>query len=174
MKPHVRGRSIDFREITEADAEFILHLRTNPLLNAHLSITPHDIEKQRTFIRNYFQSQTDYYFIIMDKAQNSIGSVRIYDIKDDSFCWGSWILSPDNKPKGAGIESALLLYDFAFYTLHYARSHFDVRKANQRVIDFHLRFGAVIAHEDELNFYFNYNQQQYAVTRATHLHYLPA
>lgn len=172
MKPCVLGKNLDFREITEADAEFVLSLRTNPSLNLHLSPVTEDVEKQRAFIRHYQNSLTDYYFIITDKANRPLGTIRIYDIQGRSFCWGSWILTAD-KPKGAGIESALMLYDYAFFSLHYAQSHFDVRKENQRVIDFHLRFGASIVREDDLNVYFTYSREQYISARENYRSYLP-
>lgn len=172
-KPYVRGKQLNFREITEHDAEFVLSLRTDPAFNTHLSATENDVEKQRAFIRSYQQSTTDFYFIITNKSASPVGTIRIYDIQGDSFCWGSWILSAD-KPKGAGIESAMMLYDFAFFSLHYAQSHFDVRKANERVVAFHQRLGATITHEDELNYYFTYSREQYLAYRARHLDVLPS
>lgn len=172
MKPLARGKSIFLREVILEDAEFILSLRTNPLKNKHVSITHNDLERQKNFIISYTKNITDYYFIICDLNQRELGTVRIYDIKGDSFCWGSWILSSE-APANAAIESALLLYDFAFYSLHYARSHFDVRKENSRVVSFHKRFGANIVKEDGLNLYFEYTYEAYLAIRQKYSRYLP-
>jgi len=172
MKPSVRGKNICFREVTIDDAEFIVDLRNNPEKNKHLSFTSKDIDKQKEFIRNYFDSETDYYFIISDWSQRSLGTVRIYDVRDNSFCWGSWILV-DSAPKSAAIESALLIYDYAFFSLHYAQSHFDVRKENHKVIEFHKRFGARVVGEDNLNYYFEYNREDYLNVREKYRRYLP-
>jgi RimJ/RimL family protein N-acetyltransferase len=172
MKPYVRGKTIFLREVTIGDAEFIIKLRTDPKKSKHLSITPNDIDRQKSFISNYLKSQTDYYFIISDWSQRSLGTVRIYDVRDDSFCWGSWILSQD-APKNAAIESALLIYDFAFFALHYSKSHFDVRKENHKVVNFHKRFGACIVREDDLNSYFEYSRDAYLNVREKYRRYVP-
>jgi RimJ/RimL family protein N-acetyltransferase len=172
MKPYVRGKSVFLREVAVGDAEFILSLRTNPEKNKYLSVTSSDVDKQRSFISSYCSSQTDFYFIICDWRWGKLGTVRIYDIREDSFCWGSWILSSD-APKTAAIESALLVYDFAFYSLHYAKSHFDVRKNNGRVVDFHRRFGASVVREDDLNYYFSYEREAFAIARQKYRRFLP-
>ena len=172
MKPYARGKSIFFREVTVDDAEFIIGLRTDPEKSKYLSVTSSDNDKQRNFIAGYLNSQVDYYFIIADRNKKSIGTIRIYDIRDDSFCWGSWILSKD-APSNAAIESALLIYDFAFFSLHYPKAHFDVRKDNQRVVDFHKRFGASIVSEDDSNFYFQYDRDAYISLRPKYLRFLP-
>lgn len=172
MKPYVRGKSIFFREVAIDDAEFIIGLRTDLEKSKHLSVTSDDIYKQRNFISGYLNGQVDYYFIISDWNKKSLGTIRIYDIQEDSFCWGSWILSKD-APSNAAIESALLIYDFAFFSLHYPKSHFDVRKENQRVVEFHKRFGASIVSEDDLNFYFQYDRDAYISVRHKYRRFFP-
>ncbi len=172
MKPYVRGKSIFFREVAIDDAEFIIGLRTDQEKSKHLSVTSNDVEKQRNFIYNYLSGQIDYYFMISDWSKNKLGTIRIYDIQKDSFCWGSWILSKD-APPNAAIESALLIYDFAFFSLHYKKSHFDVRKENLRVVEFHKRFGASIVGEDDLNFYFQYDRDAYISMRQKYRRFLP-
>lgn len=172
MKPYVRGKNIALREVMPDDADFLIRLRTDPDLCRHLSPTPDDVEQQRKYILNYQASLTDYYFIITDWQQRSLGTIRIYDIRETSFCWGSWILSKE-APSSAAIESALLIYDFAFFSLHYNKSHFDVRKRNTKVVDFHKRFGARTVREDELNYYFEYDRDAYLSIRRKYSRYLP-
>ena len=172
MKPVVRGKHIALREITPNDADFLLRLRTDPNLGKHLSPTTADIDQQKAYIFNYLTSLTDYYFIVTDWQQRNLGTIRIYDIQGNSFCWGSWILSKE-APSTAAIESALLIYDFGFFALHYHMSHFDVRKANTKVVDFHKRFGARVIREDELNYFFEYDRGTYLKTREKYARYLP-
>ncbi|MEI7611257.1 MAG: GNAT family N-acetyltransferase [Betaproteobacteria bacterium] len=172
MKAYVRGKSVYLRETTVDDADFIVRLRTDANKSKHLSPTADNIGQQKDYICRYLTSRTEYYFIICGWDNNPVGTIRIYDIQNDSFCWGSWILS-DEAPPNASIESALLIYDFAFYSLHYKKSHFDVRKENQRVVAFHQRFGAIIVREDEINYYFQYSQEDYLKTRQRYLRYLP-
>lgn len=172
VKPVVRGKKLYFREVVKDDAEFILSLRTDPGKNRYLSPTANDVTQQCAFIERYQQSLTDYYFIICDWQAKPLGTVRIYDIQFDSFCWGSWILSAD-APTSSAIESALLVYDFAFYSLHYKYSHFDVRKENLSVVEFHKRFGALIVDENELDYFFKYSFESYRVIREKYLRFLP-
>lgn len=160
------------REIRIEDAEFVLKLRTDSKKSQHLSFTEYDIDKQRDFISRYLASLTDYYFIICDYGHEPVGTVRIYDIQGESFCWGSWIIS-ELAPTSAAIESALLVYDYAFFALHYKKSHFDVRKGNTRVVDFHKRFGAKIVGEDAENYFFRYEVESYLETRNRYIRFLP-
>jgi RimJ/RimL family protein N-acetyltransferase len=172
MKPYVRGKSIYLREVVVNDAEFIVGLRTDIEKSKYLSKTANDIEQQKRFILNYQESITDYYFLICNWSHQPLGTIRIYDIRDDSFCWGSWIIVK-NAPAQAAIESALLIYDFSFFSLHYKKSHFDVRKENKKVIDFHMRFGATIDSEDIDNYYFKYDLNIYLKMREKYRRYIP-
>lgn len=172
MKPIVRGKHIALREITPSDADFVVRLRTDPDLGKHLSPTTTDVDQQKAYISKYLTSPTDYYFIVTDWQQRNLGTIRIYDIQADSFCWGSWILSKE-APSTAAIESAILIYDFAFFALHYRKAHFDVRKANAKVVDFHKRFGACITKEDDLNYFFEYDRDTYLRIREKYARYLP-
>lgn len=172
MKPYAIGKSIVFREIQVSDAEFVLGLRLDLKKNQFISSVPNDIEKQRNFICDYLNDNSSYYFIICNKINFvPVGTIRIYDIQGDSFCWGSWILSQDAS-KFSAIESALLIYDFAFLALHYKKSHFDVRKNNTNVVEFHKRFGAEIVEEDEENYYFQYDLNSYLLARKKYQRYL--
>lgn len=171
-KPLARGKSIYLREVHTEDAQFILDLRTDPDKGRHLSHTVPDLRKQQDFILQYQMGREDFYFVICDWLDVPLGTVRIYDIHEDSFCWGSWILA-DHAPSTAAIESALLIYDFAFFALHYKCSHFDVRKENRKVIDFHLRFGAKIVGEKDHDFLFSYEKNAYLETRNRYSRFLP-
>lgn len=172
MKPYVRGKNIALREVTLNDAAFLVRIRTDPELGKHLSPTAANVEEQEKYILSYLTSQTDFYFIITGYQQDALGSIRIYDIKGTSFCWGSWILLKE-APATAAIESALLIYDFGFFSLHYEKSHFDVRKTNTKVVSFHTRFGARIVREDDLNYYFEFDRHAYLQTRQRYDRYLP-
>jgi RimJ/RimL family protein N-acetyltransferase len=171
-KERIGGRSIDLRPAEADDAEFVLKLRLDPALNTHLSATTPALEPQREWIRRARLDPAQYYFIIEDKQGQPVGTVRIYDLQPDSFCWGSWILQP-GAPRKAAIESALLVYEFAFYRLGFARCHFDVRKQNTRVVDFHQRFGAKIVGETADDHLFHFFKADYEATREQYRAFLP-
>ena len=148
------------RLVEESDAEFILSLRMDKRYNKYLSKVKPDLQAQKNWIVNYKddeKTRTQFYFIIERIDGTPCGTVRIYDLRKNSFCWGSWVLNQD-KTHYAAIESAFLVYQFGFGKLGYRKSHFDVRKENVSVIKFHKRLGAEITDEDKDNIYFEITQ----------------
>jgi RimJ/RimL family protein N-acetyltransferase len=142
VKPtKVIGKNVVFRNVNKADAEFILQLRTDPEKGKYLSATATDLDLQLAWLGKYAEDNSQIYFIIEDKNGERYGTIRLYDVRGDSFCWGSWILR-DGRPSGFAMESAILVYQFAL-SLGFKKSHFDVRKENVSVWQFHERFGAV-------------------------------
>ena len=160
------SKTICLRFVEPDDAEFILGLRLDVRYNQYLSTTINDVNAQRNWIKEYKSREREgkeYYFIIERKVDEiPIGTVRLYDFIEqaNSFCWGSWILNED-KTRFAAIESAMLVYRFAFEEVQFSRSHFDVRKENKSVLSFHRKMGAKEMGEDELNVYFHYFPESY-------------
>ena len=155
----LKSKSIQFRLITESDSIFLLSLRLNPKYNTFLSKVGTDVESQKKWISSYKKDEKlglQYYFIIERLDGTPCGTVRLYDFRDDSFCWGSWILN-DEKTKYAALESAFLVYKFGFEELNFKRCHFDVMKGNQQVLSFHEKLGAKKTGEDKCNFYYEMN-----------------
>jgi len=171
----VIGRNINLRTVTIEDAEFVLSLRMDSDRNKFISNVDNDICKQVEWIESYKireSKKIEYYFVIENKTREQLGVVRLYDFVNESFCWGSWIIKKGSPPY-ASIESALLVYELSFYHLLFDSSHFDVRKENIKVIDFHIRFGAKIISDDELNYYFKYNKIDYESIKSKYKKYLP-
>ncbi|ELJ8486937.1 GNAT family N-acetyltransferase [Vibrio cholerae] len=156
----LEAKTVRLRLVTEQDAEFILQLRLDDKYNQFLSSVTPDLRSQKDWIRKYKddeQSKKQFYFIIERLDGTPCGTVRIYDLRDESFCWGSWILN-ENKTRYAALESAFLVYKFGFEQLGYQKSHFDVMKGNQKVISFHKKMGAVEVSSDDENYYFEINK----------------
>jgi len=162
----IRSKTIHFKLVTESDAEFICDLRSNPDLNKHISKSSTLTEEQQLWIRKYKEREKnleEFYFIIYrNDTSERIGTVRLYDFKVEpkSFCWGSWILN-QNKTRYAAIESALLVYKFAFEQLKFDQSHFDVRKENLGVHNFHMRLGAHHINGNDLDNFYIYPASNY-------------
>lgn len=163
---NLSAKTINFKLVEESDAEFIFDLRNNPELNKHISQSPSDVDAQRNWIRNYKSKEIankEYYFVIRRNDNNQrIGTIRLYDFKErpKSFCWGSWILN-ENKTRYAAIESALLVYKLAFEELDFEQSHFDVRKDNLGVHNFHMRLGAQHIDGSDLDNFYIYPAPKY-------------
>lgn len=146
-----------------ADSEFILSLRVDSTRNQYISHVDSSLAIQQEWIKKYKQRETlrsEFYFIIKDNQDQSLGTVRLYDFQKGSFCWGSWIVSP-HAPKTTAIESALNVYEFAFGKLGFERSHFDVRNNNSKVIQFHKRMGAIELNSNELDTFFTMENDAY-------------
>ena len=155
------SKTINMRLVEEKDAEFILSLRLDDTYNKYLSKVNADVDAQREWIKKYKKDESknnQFYFIIERKDGTPCGTVRVYDMTEESFCWGSWILN-ENKTRFAAIESAIMVYDFGFNTLNYRKSHFEVIKNNSKVVSFHKKFGAIQVGEDNVNYYFEISRE---------------
>lgn len=150
------SKTIMLRPVEESDAEFIVGLRVDEKYNKHLSVVTADVEAQINWIRRYKEDEANkqqFYFIIERLDGERCGTVRLYDFVGESFSWGSWILN-EQKTRYAAIESAFLVYRFAFEELGFKRCHFEVRKGNERVISFHEKMGALKTGETDLEYLF--------------------
>jgi len=158
---NLQSRTIRLRLIEPSDAEFVLSLRLDKRYNQFLSTVAADIQAQQKWIEKYKSDEANgiqFYFIIERIDGMPCGTIRVYDLKADSFCWGSWILN-ESKTRFAALESAFLIYEFGFGSLGFSKSHFDVMKGNERVIRFHQKMGAKLTGEDSDNYYFEITQE---------------
>lgn len=161
MEKFISGTKVNLRDVEIEDAEFILSLRCNENKSKFLHKTEYNIKNQIEYIKKYKNKENEWYFIIENKDFEPLGTVRIYDVKNnDDFCWGSWLIK-EGAPSYAGISSAMLIYEYAFYKLNFSKVHFDVRKENKSVRNFHERMGAELVHEDELDSFYIYDKKSY-------------
>lgn len=156
----ILGKNVDLRKVRASDAEFILSLRLDTELNKHLSHVDDDIKKQRNWIIECNNKKDEWYFIVQDKIAKPVGTIRIYNIQGDTFCWGSWIIIPSAR-KYSSFESAYLLYKFAFENLKFNKSEFDIRKENLVTINFHKKFGATYTGESDIDIFMTYTKKTF-------------
>lgn len=174
LPPRLVARSVGMRLAEPDDAAFILSLRTDPAKNRYLSPTANDVAAQRRWLEAYKrreQAGREFYFVIETLKHEPCGVVRVYDIEHRAFTWGSWIVG-DNAPRKTAIESALLVYVFAFDELGLSECRFDVRLGNERTLAFHDRFGATRTHRDELNQYYVYPRRRWEIDRPRYAEFL--
>jgi RimJ/RimL family protein N-acetyltransferase len=168
------GKNINLRSVELDDADFIYKMRQNEVKTRFLTKVTGTLESQKKWISKYKQreyEQKEFYFVIESKSKEKLGLARMYDFKDNSFCWGNWLIKED-APKSTAIESALQIYEFGFYKQCFKRSHFNLRKGNDKVISFHQRFGAKIVDEDELDYFFNFEKSDYEIIKEKYKRYL--
>jgi RimJ/RimL family protein N-acetyltransferase len=165
------GHSLMLKNADVNDAAFILQLRTDEDKSRHLSKTENDLEKQINWLRTYADNQEQVYFIIQNLQGENLGTVRLYDQREDSFCWGSWIMK-EGAPASSAIESALMVYHYGLQ-LGFKRAHFDVRKANVSVWKFHQRFGAEKVGESDEDLHYEISEQAIRSSLQKYAKYLP-
>ncbi len=170
----VSGKNINLRTVTENDAGFVFTLRQDIKKTQHLSKITGTVQDQIDWIKEYKKREllgSEYYFIIESKKNEPLGLVRMYDFKGKSFCWGSWLIK-DGAPKSTAIESAIQIYEFAFYKRKFTQSHFEVQKGNDKVIAFHKRFGAEVVDENEDEYFFIISKAIYEKTKQRYKRYI--
>jgi RimJ/RimL family protein N-acetyltransferase len=153
--------NINLRLINKKDALFIIELRNSR--GQFLSEIDNDLQKQEQWILDYKEREKkgeEFYFIIESLEGEKLGSIRIYNFKQGSFCWGSWIIK-ETAPYSTALRSSLAIYDFAFNTLGFSKACFQVDKQNKRVINFHKKTGANIVNENKKEYFFNYFLESY-------------
>lgn len=163
----VEGPNLRLRRVEPADASYIHALRMDPAYNQHLSQVTGTVEDQRVWIEAYKKREIDgreYYYVIERKDGQRCGVVRLYDIDETRFTWGSWILD-QNKPPKAALESAVLIYQIAFDLLGLQEARFDVRLGNDNTLAFHRRFGAQQTFETETDVHFVYTRTRFEADR---------
>jgi acetyltransferase-like isoleucine patch superfamily enzyme len=152
----IRAEGISMRLIEESDAKFIISLRTDAKLGLYISETSSSIENQIGWIKEYKKresNQKEFYFIFEDSNNRKWGTIRLYNLVEDSFTVGSWICLNGNKNHIA-IKSFLCAIKFGFENLYYKTSLLDVRKKNLRVLYYLKLFNPVLVKEDDLNYFF--------------------
>ena len=154
MKFPITQYGLNFRLVVEDDAEFIVALRTHEKLARYISYTDNSVENQINWIKNYKHRETkgeEYYILFEDENHVKLGVVRIYNIKDDSFTAGSWLIGLE-ADELAGLKSDLFILAFSFDELKLKKCYIDIRKDNKKLVRYHNMFFKQI-NEDEYNIY---------------------
>lgn len=154
------GKFTKIREVKLKDAEFILELRCDEKKSQFLHKTEFDIPKQEAYLKSYQSKNDEYYFIITDLENTPLGTIRIYDMKSDTFTSGSWLMI-DKATTQQVLEGNFLMLNFAHKALKYAKFNFDVRKLNKKVLAYHKAMGAKIISQNELDFFFEADLKLY-------------
>ena len=159
----IRGHTLTLRNANEADAAFIVSIRTHPTKQRYLSATSAEIADQVAWLKRYASSVSQAYFIAEDEQGLPSGTVRIYDAIGDSFCFGSWV-TREGAPLHHSVEALLIVYHYALDVLGFNRSYFAVRHENRSVWSFMERFGGVRTRSEGEDYW--YETQRAAVEKS--------
>lgn len=158
------GKYVNLREVSLDDAEFILKLRTDEKKSRFLHKTENNLQKQIDYLTHYFTLDNEWYFIIENKNIVPIGTIRIYNVCNQCYTGGSWIMKDGSTPQEV-FEGDLLLKRYAFEVLGFNESVFDVRKNNTKVVRYHKICGAQIIEETDIDYVFKSTKDNYLIMR---------
>ena len=168
----ITGNDYTLRNAETRDAQFILALRNDEGKRRYISATANDLELQIGWLKDYERDMSQAYFVIETTAGEPAGTIRMYDQKDDSFCFGSWIVKR-GVPAVCAVESVLILYHYAIDVLGFSRSYFAVRKPNRSVWRFMENFGAKRSGETAADFLYETTREPVLRAFARYARYLP-
>ncbi len=163
----IEGPNLTLRLIQPEDADYVYGLRMNPAYNQHLSQVQGTAEDQRQWIERYKTREADgqeFYYIIERNDGQPCGVVRLYDLDEESFTWGSWILD-GNKPAKAALESAVLSFALGFNVLDREFANVDVRIENKHARAFYQRLGMIETSRTQTDIFFIYPRTRFEADR---------
>nr|BCX01959.1 MAG: hypothetical protein KatS3mg041_2005 [Bacteroidota bacterium] len=147
----IEGFAFRLRAVQEADAAFILELRTSERARFLHPVDP-DLEAQRRWIRDQRARPGDYYFLIERRAdRRPEGTIGLCGITAGEAEWGRWILRPDSL---AALESVWMLCCWAFEALGLESLYSLTLVENRTVLSLHeaLGFERVRLHRGRFHF----------------------
>ena len=158
---------IILRLVEEKDAEFILKLRTNTLLNRYISSTSDNLSDQINWIKNYKIRELaglELYFIAEDLNGKRFGTIRLYDFNENSFEIGSWLFLP-HSPLGMAVKSHFIGFETGFNYLNADFCRFEIRKMNVNVLRYMKDFKTTLVNDDDLNYYFTLTKENFIIRK---------
>lgn len=131
----IAGACFRLRPIGDADAGFVVELRSNRERAQHLNRGAQTVEQQLEWFRWYYSREGDYYFVVERLSDGrSEGLIAVYDVQRGCGEWGRWILRPDSS---AAVESAWLIYRAGFELLELQSMYCRTVAFNRQVVSFH-------------------------------------
>lgn len=134
----LEGKYVNLRSVEETDAEFILSVRNDPRISKYLPPLNVTVEQQRQWISKQRADKDSYYFLLETPVGESLGSISVYDIVNETAETGRFCSFGD---PAANIEACILLNDFCFDIIGIKTIHIWVYENNKPVISLNQSFG---------------------------------
>lgn len=132
------GYGIRLRPVSMDDAAFIVWLRNLDYVKGNVGDSATNIAGQETWLRNYFEREGDYYFIVETPAGISLGTHGVYDVQGNSAEQGRQIIRPEVM---AGVPAAILATDLAFGSIGLGELRSTCVSTNRAVLSLHRKVG---------------------------------
>jgi RimJ/RimL family protein N-acetyltransferase len=108
---HAEGFGIRVRPVQLDDAAFIVWLRNLDHVKGRLGDSATDVASQEKWLKNYFEKDGDYYFMIETLSGIPVGTHGIYDVVGTSGETGRFIMRPG---VAGAVPTSLLSFDLAY------------------------------------------------------------
>lgn len=112
----IQGKYVQLLPVTEDDAEFTLYVRQDPRITKYLPKVDNTLEQQREWIRRQRERAGDFYFVANDYNGNPVGTIGIYDIRDN-VGEGGRLTSIGNALQSLEIQYLIFQFDFEILKL---------------------------------------------------------
>ncbi len=139
----VDGRAYRLRPLRVDDAEFVVQLRTDPVLCKYIHATSPSLDAQRQWTQRYLQRADEWYFIVERISNNRPeGTICIYNVdrtgSEVRAEWGRWVMRRDSL---GATEAACHIYDIGFDQLNIDLLYCHTESQNLPVVSFHDSMG---------------------------------
>lgn len=132
------GFGARLRPVRMEDAAYIVWLRHLEHARGKLGDSAKDVAEQEAWLKDYFQRDGDYYFVIETQDGTAAGAYGIYNRTGNSAESGRWVIQPEIP---AAIPCAVLAFDLAFGPLGLAELRAKTVSTNQTVLSLNKKFG---------------------------------
>lgn len=136
------GKCFKLRPINNQDVNRLIELRSNNNRTLYLNHINPTVESQLKWLSDYYGRNNDYYFAVQRISDENVeGFISLYDIDNQSRAgeFGRWILDENSN---AALESAHLIYKFAFDVLSLDVVFCKTLVDNKKVVSLHDSYGA--------------------------------
>jgi RimJ/RimL family protein N-acetyltransferase len=133
------GYGIRLRPVQLEDSAFIVWLRNLEHARGRVGDSAADTPAQEAWLKEYFQRQGDYYFIVETLGKISVGAYGIYNLVGSSAESGRWVIRKDVP---AAVPCAIVAFDeIAFSKLNLTELRVKTVSTNQLVLSLNRKFG---------------------------------
>lgn len=134
----IKGNFVKLKSITLDDAEFSYNLRRDPRFVSIMGQPAKTLEDQKKFIEWQMKQPGDYYFVVLNNANEKIGLLGVYNINGDICETGREI---NIGAPYETIEAGILLCEFCINVLKLKKKVGIIYKHNKRQISLQHKFG---------------------------------
>ena len=107
----IEGFGVRLRPVQMKDAQAIVWLRNQDFVIGKLGDSATDVPAQEAWLKDYFQRENDYYFLLETLGGIPLGTNSLYDIVGTTCESGRYLVRPGVP---AAIPSSILAFDLAF------------------------------------------------------------